>query len=245
MSTPQMSTDASYTKRIVVGTRRFPVVVEPWTPHALPTFPNLAGRPIWEPPILNYTKLIDEEYDKKREAALKFTDGDVAKTTGIMDYHTEIELVRMQKDWAGLTALFLKDPESKSFFAELVEELEEDWRETLVRKPLKGGQAHFYRREDGTYVAGSVRTMLSLEMGFDPVLWDPNPRRRCRKGFVDADKAQIERELPAGEVALLPEDNVDDLGHAKEDGVNLREASPARMQRRSRICLSCLSRFGL
>ena len=34
-------------------------------------YPN--GRPVWEPPILDYSKLIDDEYENKREAVLKLT----------------------------------------------------------------------------------------------------------------------------------------------------------------------------
>lgn len=50
---------------------------------------NCDGRPVWEPPIFDYSDLIDGEFDKKRQAALKLTKGDIVRTTAIMDLHAE------------------------------------------------------------------------------------------------------------------------------------------------------------
>ena len=74
-------------------------VGEIWTPHALPDGRNINGRPVWEPPIFDYSQLIGEEYEKAREAVLKFLGGDVAKTTDFMDAHTESHLDRMFAHW--------------------------------------------------------------------------------------------------------------------------------------------------
>lgn len=56
-----------------------------WTRRALPENGNVEGRPVWEPPMLNYSHLIDEEYEQKRGAVLEYFSNDVTKTTSFMD----------------------------------------------------------------------------------------------------------------------------------------------------------------
>lgn len=34
-------------------------------------YPNIHSRPVWDPPVLDYTEWMGEEYEKKREAVLK------------------------------------------------------------------------------------------------------------------------------------------------------------------------------
>lgn len=51
----------------------------------LPPAPNYDGTPVWVPPTFDYSHLIDEEYDKKREGVLKYTGGDGSRATIIMD----------------------------------------------------------------------------------------------------------------------------------------------------------------
>lgn len=60
---------------------------------------NIDGRPVWEPPILNYLDLIVEEYEKFREEVLKYTGGEVVRTTEILDARTELEALWMYTDW--------------------------------------------------------------------------------------------------------------------------------------------------
>jgi len=40
----------------------------------LPLGLNIDGRHVWEHPVFGYSHIIDEEYQKKREAGLKYTD---------------------------------------------------------------------------------------------------------------------------------------------------------------------------
>lgn len=63
--------------------------------------PNPDGRPVWEPPILRYSDLIDEEYEKKREAAMKYTNRDAARATDIMNAYNEFELLGGYNGWLG------------------------------------------------------------------------------------------------------------------------------------------------
>lgn len=69
-----------------------------WAPHALPQGPNVAGRPVWEPPILDYSQSIDEDYEKKHEAVLKHTGGDMVRITNYMGKDTEYDLLEMYAD---------------------------------------------------------------------------------------------------------------------------------------------------
>lgn len=65
----------------------------------LPATRNIDGRPVWEPPILNYSDLIDKEYEKLREEVLKYSGDDVVRTTEILDARTELEALWMYRDW--------------------------------------------------------------------------------------------------------------------------------------------------
>lgn len=81
------------------------LLVPVWAPgNPLPECLNLDGRPVWEPPLLNYSALIDTEnsqgYTKSREAALLSTGGNVVKTTEIMDIWTENQLLAEYHFWA-------------------------------------------------------------------------------------------------------------------------------------------------
>ena len=74
---------------------------KPWTPRALPQTPNTDGRPIWKPPVLNHSHLIDDTYHEKRKEALRYTKGDVVKTTEILDTSAEFDLLTMFDEWLG------------------------------------------------------------------------------------------------------------------------------------------------
>ena len=58
----------------------------------LPSGRNVDGRPVWEPPILDYSNLTGDEYHKKKEALMKFTGDDVARTTKLLDILDESTL---------------------------------------------------------------------------------------------------------------------------------------------------------
>lgn len=51
------------------------------------------GRPAWEPPIMDYTAPVGDIFVKKREAVLKHTGENAARTTEIMDTITMYDLV--------------------------------------------------------------------------------------------------------------------------------------------------------
>lgn len=59
----------------------------------LPRQSNADGRPVWEPPIFDYTDLIGEEYDQKRKAVQEYTN-DVAKTTDFLDADKKLSCSR-------------------------------------------------------------------------------------------------------------------------------------------------------
>lgn len=73
-------------------------LIKRWHPHPLPEGLTLDGRHVWEPPILRYTHLIGEEYEKKREAVLKHTKNDRAEATEILDTDIEYASVEMYRD---------------------------------------------------------------------------------------------------------------------------------------------------
>lgn len=55
---------------------------------------NCGGRPVREPPILDYSQCIGEEYEKKKEAMLKYLDNDAGeRMTAVMDLDTEFDLL--------------------------------------------------------------------------------------------------------------------------------------------------------
>mgnify|MGYP003308253267 CR=1 FL=1 len=128
--------------------------LEPLVPAArrpLPQGLNIDGRPVWESPILDYHDLIGEEYEKKREAVLKYFRGDVAKATAFMDDITEYNLILMHScsvDQDMYRAQAEEDGEMAAFFQHLRQELFVD------RADLIGtGYYEFTlkRRVDGTY----------------------------------------------------------------------------------------------
>lgn len=65
----------------------------------LPEAKNADGRPLWEPPIFDYSAWIGEEYEKQREAVLKYYKGDVVKTTKFFDLDVEADLMEDYYNW--------------------------------------------------------------------------------------------------------------------------------------------------
>lgn len=70
-----------------------------WIPDALPESRNCDGRPVWEPPELDYSKWIDNEHEQKREAVLKYIGNNIAKTTDFKDLRTGVEVLREYRGW--------------------------------------------------------------------------------------------------------------------------------------------------
>lgn len=49
------------------------------------------GRPVWEPPVVHLIELLDlEDYEKRRDAILKYSSGDPAKATEFLDLYDEV-----------------------------------------------------------------------------------------------------------------------------------------------------------
>ena len=69
-----------------------PEYYKPGHRQPLPTGKITAGKPLWELPILDYSHMMDDYYEKKIEAMLKITDGDVVRATKVLDTCMEYEL---------------------------------------------------------------------------------------------------------------------------------------------------------
>lgn len=71
---------------------------------ALPASRKIDGQPVSEPPILNYSHLIDtshvQPYTKRSEAVMAYIGGDAAQTTQIMGTFTESQLFDDYQTWA-------------------------------------------------------------------------------------------------------------------------------------------------
>lgn len=82
-------------------------------------------KPVWEPPVLDYTNLMGDEYDKRREALLRHYKGDVVKTTKYLDTHKETLMLVRYRVWIGKELegdWMAKDQPRALFFEQLLEE---------------------------------------------------------------------------------------------------------------------------
>lgn len=137
------------------------------------------GRPASEAPILNYSALIGEEYEKRRDAILKYTGGDVARTTKIMDAHAESVLLLKYLSWA-LTerrdAREIGDVETAGFMDGLCEELYID--EEKVDAEYKALGVDHWRDEEGKWHAdnweNTHRGTLEEEESDDDATLEPD-----------------------------------------------------------------------
>ena len=80
----------------------------------LPARLNIGGRPVFEPPILDYSAWIGEENEKKREAVMKETGEDRPKTSQFMDNSIELDLLGVYGGGSRITStklLNLRIPE--------------------------------------------------------------------------------------------------------------------------------------
>lgn len=97
-----------------------------WTPHTLPDSKNADGRPVWEPPILEYSAIIGEEFVKKRKAMMEYTGNDVVKTTQFMDVDSEYDVLLEFETWAEDTINSASDLGTAVFFYGLYNEIVKD-----------------------------------------------------------------------------------------------------------------------
>lgn len=72
-------------RRRIIGVHTGPMVMlKPRTQRGgLPEGKNCNSRPVWEPPILDYSDVVGEVFEKKKEAVLRFTNGDVVRNDRI------------------------------------------------------------------------------------------------------------------------------------------------------------------
>lgn len=97
----------------------------------LPIEPRDDGRPAWESPASDYYNHIGEQYENKREAVMKYTNNDEAKTIAILDSITEESLSWIYRMWA-------EENEGSYFFVNLKREIKLDKREIYEEKRKKG-----------------------------------------------------------------------------------------------------------
>lgn len=121
-----------------------------WYTHGLPNARNSAGRPVWEPPILDRSEWIGEAYEKKREAMLKFLKGDKARTTDLMDIEMEKDLLEDYLEWSGEEWQDARGSRAKIFFHGLYDEVEADFFEVSSQWADLGAYS-FHEKDDGTY----------------------------------------------------------------------------------------------
>lgn len=120
-------------------------------PQTLPEDRNVDGRPIWEPPTFNYSMLIGDEYEKQREAVLKYTDNNVVRTTEILDARADADLMTTYLRWVVDNRDEAINPECERFFANLRQELFVTWFEDQnVAEDL---DVFLWRNEDETWTA--------------------------------------------------------------------------------------------
>lgn len=61
---------------------------------------NTEGRPAWEPPVFDYSLLVDaEEHLKRRAPILQHYESDVVKTTKFLGMQAEVLLLKMHRAW--------------------------------------------------------------------------------------------------------------------------------------------------
>lgn len=123
-----------------------------WKPHGLPQTTRTDGRHVWEPPNLSYSALIGDQYEKKREAVLKYTKQDVVRATKILDELTDFLSISKYLFWAYgevEDAKRVNDCERMSFLAGLCEELCTDSDDT-IRAAEGGSLINFRMQRDGT-----------------------------------------------------------------------------------------------
>lgn len=119
------------------------------------------GRPVWEPPTFDYSRHIGEEYEKQREAILKYYGGNVAKTTEFLDVSVEWRLLMKHRRWVDEEADFAmneSDSERERFFDGLYVELCKDYIEVEAEFECLGTE--LFREDDGSY---TVCKMPSVE----------------------------------------------------------------------------------
>lgn len=123
-----------------------------WTRRVLPDTKNADGRPVWEPPTFSYSHLVNEAYEKKRDAVLEYFDYDVSKTTSFMDASIETELHQIYEEWTIANAngaMQMGDTEREAFHDGLLSAINKDGRD--IGDELDGFGLKLDRHGNGKY----------------------------------------------------------------------------------------------
>lgn len=75
------------------------LTVPPTRHRSLPLGRNMEGHTVWESPVFNYSHYSGDEWEKKREAVMRYTENDPAKTTRIMDAWDQVNLHVLYHIW--------------------------------------------------------------------------------------------------------------------------------------------------
>lgn len=136
---------------LVPGSKVYPAQI----PQPLPITPRPDGRPVWEPPILDYLELIGEEYEKKREAVMKYTSDDVVWTTKLMDIYTEDQLLWKYFRWVDeeVRKAVEAGVETQHFLVSLKEDVLYDGEVVEDEWKGKGGMSFIRSLVDGKWIA--------------------------------------------------------------------------------------------
>ena len=103
----------------------------------LPKTLNPEGRPVWEPPVLDLSHLIGEEYKKKRESVMKYTNNNPVLTTKIMDLGAERDVLMNYTFWINVALVDVAPDdtdasEKKAFYEGLWNEVHADCTEVAT-----------------------------------------------------------------------------------------------------------------
>lgn len=138
------------------------------------------GRPVWEPPILDYSRYIDQEdYDNQRKVVLKRYEGDVVQTTKFLDAHLDFRILNDYMAWAAQehTAAAKQGAsnyDAECFFDGLLREIKRDENEAyqkfaglgfVMRKDMKGKYIIHDRKVITTQVLGQEGHVSSASSG--------------------------------------------------------------------------------
>lgn len=142
-----------------------------WTVHELPTTLNADGRPFWEPPLLDLSHLIGEEFEKRKLAMLKLTENDVSLITDFLDAFEEHMVLWEYQDWAHSNLETSVQEENARFYLNLYREAVADWMKAFRRFREQGFGT--FLQEDGSYKAVRRLNGMWYEDMAGTIIWDP------------------------------------------------------------------------
>lgn len=139
------------------------------TPQPLPTTLRPDGRPVWEPPILDYSELIGEVYENRRETVTKYTNNNVVETTELRDIYVEEQLLWEYFWWVEeeVKKAIEAGDQSREFLTALKDEILWDGEIVEVEWRGKGGISFVWSVEDGSRVESGGVVWWWAELSLD------------------------------------------------------------------------------